>query len=110
MGWDGGFFYPGYMCILLYLKHILCSGVPYIYGQLGEGMCVLGISAFFYMLNIFCVVVFHGYNGNWGGYVCPWFMHILQYVKHILCCGVPYIYGQLGEGMSVLDICAFFYV
>ena len=34
-----------YMCILLYVKLIWCSGIPYIYGQLEEGglryMCIL---------------------------------------------------------------------
>ena len=36
-----------YMFILLYVKLMKCSGIPYIYGQLEEGG--LGICAFCYM-------------------------------------------------------------
>ena len=32
-----GYICPKYMCILLYVKLIWCSGIPYIYGQLEEG-------------------------------------------------------------------------
>ena len=28
--------YPQYMCILLYVKHLWCNSIPYIYGQLQE--------------------------------------------------------------------------
>ena len=38
------------------------------------------------------------------------YMYIPLYVKHIWFSGVPEIYDQLGEAMSVLDICAFFYM
>ena len=38
---------PKYMCILLYVKHIQCSGMLQIYGQLEEG--ALGICVFCYM-------------------------------------------------------------
>ena len=31
---------PRYMCILLYVKLIWCSDIPYIYGQLEEGALV----------------------------------------------------------------------
>ena len=47
------------MCIVLYVKLIWCSGIPYIYGQLEGGTSVLGICAFCYMLNLCGVVVFH---------------------------------------------------
>ena len=40
---------PWYMCILLYIKIIQCSGIPYIYGQLEGGTSALGICAFCYM-------------------------------------------------------------
>ena len=53
------------MCILLYVTVLLCSGIPYIYGQLEEG------------------------------YICPKYMCILLYVKFLWCSGIPYIYGQL---------------
>ena len=33
----GGYICPKYMCILLYVKLIWCSGIPYIYGKL-EGV------------------------------------------------------------------------
>ena len=43
----------GYMFILLYMKHIWCSGVAEIYGQLEEswGQSAIGIYAFCFMLN-----------------------------------------------------------
>ena len=53
------------MCILLYVKLIWCSGVPYIYGQLQGGTSALGICAFCYMINLFDVVVFHRSMVNW---------------------------------------------
>ena len=81
-----------YMCILLYVKLIWCSGIPYIYG--GRGVHC-HICAFCYMLNLFGVVVFHRSMVNWRG---PWYMCILLYVKLIWCSGIPYIYGQLEEG------------
>ena len=56
---------PRYMCILLYVKLIWCSGIPYIYGQLEGGTSALGICAFCYMLNLCGVVVFHRSIVNW---------------------------------------------
>ena len=56
------------MCILLYVKRLWHSSIPYICGQLQ------------------------------GGYICPKYMCILLYVKLIRCSGIPYIYGQLEEG------------
>ena len=53
------------MCILLYVKLIWCSGIPYIYGQLEGGTSALSICAFCYMLNLFGVVVFHRSMVNW---------------------------------------------
>ena len=50
----------GYMCILLHVKLIWCSGVAYIYGQLKEGV----------------------------GSVCHGYMFILLYMKLIWCSGV----------------------
>ena len=50
---------PWYMCILLYVKLIWCSGIPYIYGQLEEG------------------------------YICPKYMCDLLYVKRIWCSSIP---------------------
>ena len=53
------------MCILLYVKLIWCTGIPYIYCQF-----------------------------EWGS-ICPKYMCIVLYVKCIWCNGIPYIYGQL---------------
>ena len=41
----------GYMCILLYVKLIWCSGFPEIYAQLEEGwgQSAMGICAFCYI-------------------------------------------------------------
>ena len=68
------------MCILLYVKLILCSGIPYIYDQME------------------------------GSYICPEYMCILLYVKLIWCSAIPYIYGQLEGSTSALSICAFCYM
>ena len=72
------------MCILLYVKLLWCSGIPYIYAQLEEGV----------------------------GSVCHGYMYILLYVKLIWCSGFPEIYAQLEEGwgQSAMSICAFFYM
>ena len=97
------------MCILLYVKLIWCSGIPYIYGQLEGGISTLGICGFCYMLNLFGVVVFHTSMVNWkrGG---PWYMCIVLYVKLLWCNSIPYIYGQLEGSTSALSICAFCYM
>ena len=131
-----GYICPQYMCILLYVTHIWCSGIPYIYGQLEGGTSALTICAFCYMWKLFGVVVFHKSMVNWRkeglgicafcsmwnfcgvavfhtsmvswrGYICPKYMCILLYVTHIWCSGIPYIYGQLEGGTSALSISAF---
>ena len=121
------------MCILLYLKLIWWSGIPYIYGQLEEGG--LGLCAFCHMLKLGGVVVsIHLWSIGGGGH---WYVCILVYVKLILCrgisihlwsiggggpwvylhsaicetyscSGIPQLYGQLEEG--VLGRCAFCYM
>ena len=58
-----GYICPKYMCILLYVKLLWCSGIPYIYGQL-ELEVHVGICAFYYMLNLFNQVVFHKIYGQ----------------------------------------------
>ena len=42
---DWRYMCPRYMCILLYIKLIQCSGIPYIYGHLEEGALVYVHSA-----------------------------------------------------------------
>ena len=72
----------GYMCILLYVKLIWCSGSPEICAQLEEGV----------------------------GSVCHGYICILLYMKFIRCSCFPEIYAQLEEGwsQSAMGICAFF--
>ena len=53
------------MCILLYVKLLWCSSIPYICGQLEGGTTALHICAFCYMLNVFGVVVFQRCMVNW---------------------------------------------
>ena len=76
---------PGYMCILLYVKLIQCSGILDLW-SIGEGG--LGICAFC-LLKLLGVVVFHRSMVNWRGYICPKYMCILLYVKLIWCSGIP---------------------
>ena len=45
------------MSILLYVKLLWCSSIPYISGQLEGGSSTLCICAFWYMLNLCSVVV-----------------------------------------------------
>ena len=97
------------MCIVLYVKHVWCSGIPYIYGQLElGGTSVLSICAFCYMLNIFGIVVFHRSLVIWRRGPC--YMCILHSVILFWCSNIPYIYGQLEGGPSALSICAFCYM
>ena len=93
-----GYICPGYMCILLYVKIIQCTGITQIYGQLQVGALVYvhsAISETYIML--------HYSIDLWsiGGYICPGYMYILLHVKHICCSDIPYIYGQLEEGTLV---------
>ena len=97
-----------YMCILLYVKLIWCSRIPYIYGQLEGGTSALSICAFCCMLNLFSVVVFYISMVNWRRGHS--YMCILLYMKLLWCSSIPYIYGQLEGGTSGLSICAFCYM
>ena len=111
------------MCILLYVKLMWCSSIPYIYGHLGgyifmKYMCLflyvrligamvihrsivnwrkggLGICAFCYTWNFYGVAVFHTSMVNWRGYICPMYMCILVFVTGIWCSSIPYMYDQL---------------
>ena len=87
------------MCILLYVKFLWCSSIPYIYGQLEGGTSVLSICALCYMLDVFSVVVFHASMVNWSwGDICPKDMCILLYVKLIWSSGITDIYGEQEVG------------
>ena len=46
---EGAYICPKYMCILLYVKLIQCSDIPYIYVQLEGGTSAQSIYAFCYM-------------------------------------------------------------
>ena len=52
---------PRYLCIMVYVKCMWCSGLPWIYSQLEEGG---GVSLSW---KWFCVVVCHGSMVNWRG-------------------------------------------
>ena len=67
-----------YMFILLYVKLMQCSGIPYIYGQLEGSTSALGICSFCYMLNLCSVVVFHTSMVNWR-------REALVYVHSAIC-------------------------
>ena len=71
------------MCILLYVKLIWCSGIPYIYGQLEVGTSALSICAFSYMLNLFGVVIFHRSMVNWRSGVLV-YMHYAIYEMYLV--------------------------
>ena len=68
----------GYMCILLYMTLIWCSGFPQIYGQLEWGG--LGICVFFYMYNLFSVMLLQRSVFDWRGVHLPW-----VYVYSAIC-------------------------
>ena len=108
---EGEYICLWYMCILLYVKLIWCSGFPEIYAQLKGDTSAFGICAFFHMWNLFGVVVFQRSMFNWrrSGYVCLWYMCILLHVKPIWCSGFPEIYALLG-GTLALGIYAFHYM
>ena len=127
------------MCIHLYVEVIQCSGVAWICDCLTGGPSTLGICAFFYMWNLFGVVVLHGSMISWWGAsamgifaffyvkliwcscvawihdqlmggICHGYICILLYVKLIWCSGVAWIYDWLTGGPSALGICAFVYM
>ena len=96
------------MCIMLYVKPLLCSSIPYIYGQLEGGTSGLSICAFCYLLNIFSAVVFHRCMVNWR-------RGSLVDVNSTICeTSVVYWYSihlwSIGGGTSGLSICAFCYL
>ena len=91
-----------YICILLYMKLIQCSGVAQIYGHLEEaegGVCLPWV----YVHS----AIYENYSVQWccldlwfiggGGYIYLRYMCILLYVKLIWCGGVAQIYGPLEE-------------
>ena len=68
--------------------------------SIGGGTSAIGICAFFYMLNLFGVVVFQRSMliGRGGVVSLPWvYVHSSICVKLISCIGFPYIYAGLEE-------------
>ena len=84
-GWLWGSICHGYMCILLYMKHVWCSGFPEIYAQLEEG--VGSICHGYMCIHISSVVASQRSMVNWGGSICHGYMCILLYVKLMWCSG-----------------------
>ena len=101
---------PWYMCILLYVKLLCCSGFPYMHGQLdGQDICLKCMYILLYVKHIWCSDIPYIY-GQWDWwYICPKYMCILLYVTSIQCSSIWYIYGQLGCP-SNLGLCAFCYM
>ena len=91
---------PQYMWIVLYINHMWCSGIPYIYGQLEW-------QAFCCIWNVFSVVVFHRSIVNWRR--GAWYMCMLLSVKLCWWSSISYMYDQLAE-ISVLSKCALCYM
>ena len=70
--------YAQYMCILLYVKLILCNSIPLIYCQLGRGVdvCLLYVHSVI-CENVLGVMICHRCIVNWsGGYMYPHYMCI----------------------------------
>ena len=59
------------MCILLFVKLLWCSGIPFMDGPLE------------------------------GEYICLKYMCNVLYVKCIWCSDIPYIYGKLSWGVHL---------
>ena len=114
-----------YICILLCVKLICCSGIPQIYGQLGVGVCLPCVYVHSAICETdlvqWCCIDLWSIGAGWA--ICyiyavqwysihlwsiggdgPWYMCILLYVKLIQCRGVPQIYGQL-EGEHLILVC-----
>ena len=95
--WSIGGGGPWYMCILLYVQLIQCSGIPHIYDWLE------GISSS------------DGYRSSENVWMWRWPYVVLPlvtrclYVKLMQCNGIPEIYGHMG-GTSDLGRCAFCYM
>ena len=75
------------------------------------GPYAMGIFAFFYMWNLFGVVVLNGSMINWGvGSIFLGYMCILLYGKLIWCSSVGWIYDWLMGAPSTMGIFAFYYM
>ena len=65
------------MCILLYVKLILCSSIPYIYVQLEGYICPKYMYIVIYVKCICCSSIPYIYGQLDRGYICPQYMCIL---------------------------------
>ena len=91
---------------------IWCSVVVFQWSMVNwGGLSVLGISAFYYMWNLFGVVVFHGSRINWLG--SPSALGICAFCYMFNLFGVVVLHGPMADwlgGPSSLGICAFCYM
>ena len=104
-----------YICILLYVKLMQCSGVEWIYDQLmGGSICQVYICILPYVKLIWCsgVAWIYGWLEEGVGSICYGYMCILVYMKPMWCHGFPEIYAQLEEGwgQSAMGICEICYI
>ena len=82
---------PKYLCIMLYVKLMLCSCPPCIYGQLEEGVSL--------SWNWYGVVVCHGSVVNWRR---GWDQSVMKIMQ---CNGLPGIHVQLTGGSIGVAFC-----
>ena len=110
----------GYMCILLYVKLIWCSGFPEIYAWLEEeawGQSAMGICAFFSMWNLFGVLVLHrsmvdwrrGHGGQSAMGICAFF-YMSNFCNVIVFQRSMLDWEEGAWSQSAMGICAFFYM
>ena len=77
------------MCILLYVKLIWCSGIPYIYGQLELRVHLPSVYVHSAICETFwCSGIPYLYGQLERGNICHKYMCILLYVKLIWCSGI----------------------
>ena len=82
------------------MKHIWCSGIPYIYWSIGGGYHLPSVYVHSSICEtVFGVVVFHRSMVNWR-------RGALVYVHSAICetfwcSGIPYMYGQLEGGIHL---------
>ena len=95
----GGCICPRYMCILLNVELMQCSGMPQIYGQLEQGalLCILSGICETYLVQWYSIDLWS--SGGDG----PWYMCILLYVQLMWCSGIPQIYAHM-EGVHLPQV------
>ena len=88
----------GYICPKLYVHCAICDTYSmqwysiHLWSIGGGGLI---ICAFCYLLIFLGVVVFIHLMSIGGYSICPMYMFIVLYMKHVECSGIQYISGQL---------------